>query len=67
MSNMEKWVRSCLGKKRYDREGFAKKVIHNIKKERGIDLYHYRCDSCQGFHLTKQKERDGRYQVLRVV
>jgi hypothetical protein len=67
MENMEQWVRSCLGKKRYDREVFARKVIYNIKKERGVDLYHYRCDSCQGFHLTKRKERYDRYQILTVV
>lgn len=63
MTSQEVWLRGCLSKKRYSTMGFAGMVIEKIKKERGIDLYTYRCPSCQGFHLTKRKEYSGEYQT----
>lgn len=47
-------ARSCLGKKRYRTEAFAKKVVAYVRETRGEQLRVYSCSICQGFHLTKK-------------
>lgn len=64
MTSQEKWVRECLGKKKYRSFSFAEKMIKKIKTERNVDLYTYCCPNCQGFHLTKRKVyNDGQHTV----
>jgi len=55
MDDLQKWVRSCLGKKRYNNYAFAIKLAKKLQTERGTELNVYPCSSCFGFHLTKQK------------
>lgn len=54
MNDIDKWVRGCLGKKRYGTVKFAEKIASRAKGERGTELRVYSCLACQGFHLTKQ-------------
>lgn len=54
MNNIDKWVRGCLGKKRYRTVKFAEKIVNKVRDERGQVLRVYSCSACQGFHLTKQ-------------
>jgi hypothetical protein len=56
MNSPDKWVRGCLGKKRYSNYDFVEKLIKKLKKERGAELRAYSCRECCGFHLTKQME-----------
>jgi hypothetical protein len=47
-------ARTCHKKEYYPTKWAAKKSAVAIKKIRGWDLKPYKCDVCNGYHLTKK-------------
>lgn len=68
MSDQTKWVKECLSKKRYSSIRFAEIVAEKRKNDpvNPVELYAYNYPSCQGVHLTKRKNFQNRYKILRV-
>lgn len=52
--SMYGWIKGCVTKKRYNTEARAKTVAEQVNTKRGVQLRHYYCKECLGFHLTKQ-------------
>lgn len=48
----DKLYKQCLKKKRYSTFRLAKKVAKISLDKRGAELRIYKCDICNGFHLT---------------
>jgi hypothetical protein len=51
---------SCVGrdgrpKEIYDTEEGARKRSRILLKEKGVELYSYHCERCDGWHLTSQQ------------
>jgi len=66
-TNIERWEKECLTKKRYYTHDRAEEVCKRRTEEGGTQLYTYRCDSCGEWHLTRQPISYRRYKFLRVV
>ncbi len=56
MSALYGWIKGCMTKTRYRTESRAKAVAEQVNIKRGVQLRHYYCNECLGFHLTKQLE-----------
>lgn len=51
--DLEKMVRSCIGKKKYSSAQFARYVADKAER-RGRPLRVYHCPTCDRWHLTSQ-------------
>ena len=65
--NFPSWLvnRACLSKKSYTKEG-ADKFI-DLKASQGVVLLYYKCDFCNSYHLTKNKELKETSDFLRII
>ena len=62
--NNDNWIKnfvsSCVRKKRYSSEGYAKSVAEKVLNERGIKLHCYYCTKCAGYHLTSRPPKNNK-------
>ena len=50
-------ITSCQSKKSYLTKEVADKTVEYLFKEKNVDVYSYRCNICETFHLSSKKER----------
>ena len=50
--------RDGRAKRRYNTLSQAEKAILTVKRRWGHDMRQYRCDLCQGFHLSRINKTD---------
>ena len=63
----EKLIKSCIRKRRYSNmRQLVKVLVNNFDKNR-IVLTYYKCQFCNGFHLTSKKKRFFKYEVLKLI
>ena len=48
---------SCQSKKSYPTKEVADKTVDYLFKEKNVDVYSYRCNICETYHLSSKKER----------
>ncbi len=46
-------VNACIRKVRYEDKWKAEGAVKRTRKRAKADIFVYRCDICQGWHLTK--------------
>jgi hypothetical protein len=56
-------LRGCEGKRRYPDEFVARATGQCLQTENDVKLYMYPCGLCRGWHLTKLKQRNERFDV----
>jgi hypothetical protein len=56
IKNVKRFL-TCSAKVMFNTEQSAKAAARKIKKRGGPVMYWYKCPYCQGYHLTKQKQR----------
>jgi hypothetical protein len=49
-------LRCPRGKKRYGTEETALMVLGKLREQHRDELRHYRCEACDGWHLTSQRK-----------
>lgn len=62
--SVERAVRGCLGKRRFDSRNAARDGATTQRKlhPEFLPLHPYRCSICGGFHLTTKPKRKGKAQ-----
>lgn len=55
--NARNMYKSCLRKKKYYSEKFAKEMAKKMSKKFNKEYYHYYCPLCNGWHLATRKEK----------
>jgi hypothetical protein len=65
VTDIKRWEKECLSKKRIPSEDRAKESVAAAKAD-GKDLDYYRCPMCGLWHVTKTKAIGHRYKTLRV-
>lgn len=58
--SMQRAMRQCYRKAKFDSQKSAHKKCLKIIKEGGPNLYVYDCRNCGCYHLTKNKGAEGR-------
>ena len=48
----------CKAKKKFNSNKEAELKALEIKNDSGNILYHYKCNACNGWHLTKRTEKE---------
>lgn len=56
-------LRGCEGKRRYPDEFVVRGVGQILQVENSVKLYMYPCKLCRGWHLTKTKQRNEKFDV----